>query len=106
MPRYMSQFSYTADAWANLVKNPTDRSEAIGTLAKGLGAQLVGLYYTMGDNDGVVISEAPDDTTAIAIALAAITPGHVKSIKTTRLYTPDEIVAALKKAGTVAYSPP
>ena len=32
MALYMTQFSYTAEAWAALVKNPADRSVGLKTL--------------------------------------------------------------------------
>jgi uncharacterized protein with GYD domain len=106
MPRYMTQFAYTTQAWTALAKNPVDRSEAIGKLAKELGGSLVALHYTMGEYDGVVLSDLPDDTAAMAIAIAAVSPGHVKAIKTTRLYTPSEAVEAMRRAGRISYSAP
>ncbi|TAK24072.1 MAG: GYD domain-containing protein [Chloroflexota bacterium] len=106
MPRYMTQFAYTAEAWAHLAKNPVDRSAAIGALATRLGGKLISLDYTMGEYDGVIVSEGPDDITAMAIVIAAIAPGHVRATRTTRLYSPDEAIAAMKMAGTASYSAP
>jgi uncharacterized protein with GYD domain len=106
MPLYMSQFAYTPEAWANLTKNPQDRTEAIGELAKKMGGRLVNLYYAFGEHDGFVISDVPDDTSAAALAMAAAAAGHVRSIRTTRLFTAQEAVAAMKKAGGAQYKPP
>jgi uncharacterized protein with GYD domain len=106
MSLYMLQFSYTHEAWSALTKNPTDRSQAVRTLAQQLGGKLVGLYYCYGEYDGVALLEAPDDTTATAIVLAAITPGHLKANKTTKLFTPEETMAAMRKAGTTSYQAP
>jgi uncharacterized protein with GYD domain len=106
MPLYMTQFAYTADAWAALAKNPTDRSQGIQALAEKLGGKLVSLHYCMGEYDGVVLSECPDDTTACALAIAAVSPGHVKAVKTTRLMTVAEAMEAMRKAGSVSYSAP
>jgi hypothetical protein len=86
MALYMTQFSYTPEAWAALLRNPVDRSEALGRLAEQL--------------------EAPDDATAAAIVLAAVSPGHVKSTKTTRLLTVEEAMEAMRKAGSVTYRAP
>lgn len=33
MGTYMTQFSYTSQAWAALIKNPEDRAEALRGLA-------------------------------------------------------------------------
>jgi uncharacterized protein with GYD domain len=106
MPLYMTQFSYTAEAWAALARNPQDRSQGIEALAEKLGARLVSLHYCMGEYDGVVLSEAPDDTTAIALAIAAVSPGHVKAIRTTRLISVAEALEAMRKAGSVTYQAP
>jgi uncharacterized protein with GYD domain len=56
---------------------------------------VVGLYYYFGEYDGVLIFEAPDDTTANALVMAATVPGHLKATRTTRLMTPSETVAAM-----------
>ena len=106
MPQYMLQFSYTAETWATLTKNPVDRTEAVKALAKKVGGKFVSLYYTMGDFDGVGILEAPDDATAMALTLAATAPGHLKATKTTRLYTPAEIIESLNKAKGAGYQAP
>lgn len=106
MPLYMTQFAYTADAWAALAKNPVDRAQGIQALTEKLGGRFVSLHYCMGEYDGVVISECPDDTTACALAIAAVTPGHVKAIRTTRLMTVGEAMEAMRKAGGASYQAP
>src|ERR1700687_3103764 len=106
MPLYMSQFAYTPEAWANLTKNPQDRTEAIAELARRMGGRLVSLYYSFGEHDGIVLSDVPDDVSAAARAMAPAAAGHVRSIKTTRLFTTQEAVAAMKKAGGGPLKPP
>ena len=106
MPRYMTQWAYTADAWAALSKNPADRRENMRALFQGLGGQHVDLYYHFGEYDGTVIYEAPDDTTAMAIIVAAVSAGHVRASKTTRLMSVEEAMDAMRKAGGQSYEPP
>lgn len=106
MPLYMTQFSYTPDAWAALARQPEDRSQALGRLAESLGARLVNLYYSFGDYDGVVILEAPDNVTAASVILAAVGPGHVKAIKTVPLLTVAETAEALRKVSGITYRAP
>src|SRR5688572_11142716 len=98
MPRYMVQFAYTAEAWAALVKNPTDRSDGLRKLVQGMGGDLLGFYYHFGEYDGTAIVDVPDDTTATAVILAAVAPGHVRAIKTTKLMTVEETMEAMRKA--------
>src|SRR6266568_3923413 len=106
MALYMTQFTYTAEAWATLVKNPQDRSVPVRELTQKLGGRLVGLYYCFGEYDGVALAELPDDTAAIVTSLAAVTPGHIKAIKTTKLFTVEETMEAIRKAGSLTFQGP
>jgi len=106
MALYMIQFAYTAEAWATLAKNPQDRSVPIREVGEKLGGRLVGLYYCFGEYDGVVLFEAPDDDAALATSIAAVSPGHVKAIKTTKLFTVEETMQAMRKAGSLGFPGP
>ena len=64
-------------------QNPEDRSEVLGGLLENMGGRLLSFYYSFGEYDGVFIWEAPDEGTAATTVLAALSPGHVKAIKTT-----------------------
>lgn len=106
MALYMTQFSYTADAWKALVKQPEDRAAIFAGHAEKLGARMVSLYYCMGEYDGIVIFEAPDEKTAAAVLFAAISPGHLKTTRTTALMTVEATMEALHKANAEAYPGP
>ena len=106
MALYMTQFAYTPEAWATLVKNPQDRSVAGREAVQKLGGRIVGFYYCFGEYDGVVITEAPDDSAALAGAMALVAPGHIKAIKTTKLFTVEETMEAMRKAGSLAFQGP
>lgn len=104
MPRYMTQFSYTQQAWAALTQNPQDRSQQLASLLENAGGRLISLDYSMGDYDGVIITEAPDDVTLAAVVSAAMSPGHVRVTKTTKLMSPQEMMEAWQKAKEWTYS--
>ena len=106
MPVYMSQFSYTPEAWAALGRDPVDRREGINALMQGIGGRLIELYYAFGDYDGVLLFEAPDDASAAAGLIAAIGAGHLKSNHTTKLLTVDEALQALRKAKDLKFRSP
>ncbi len=106
MPVYMTQFSYTTEAWKALCENPVDRRDALRSLTQALGGRLIELYYAFGDYDGLVLLEAPDDATAAAGVLAALGSGSFKTMKTTKLLTVNEIQQALRMAGPMAYRGP
>ena len=106
MPLYMTQVGYTSEAVAALTRNPEDRSEAFSRLAENMGGRLVSFYNSFGEYDSVVIYEAPDESTAAAIVLAAVSPGHLSRAKTTVLLTTEEGVEAMRKAGEATYPAP
>jgi hypothetical protein len=54
----------------------------------------------------LVIIEAPDESTAAAIVLAAISPGHLSRVKTTVVLSAQEGVEAMRKAGEATYRAP
>lgn len=103
---YMTQFAYTPEAWAALVHNPADRKQGLAALMEGMGCRLIELYYCFGKYDGVVLFEAPDETTAVASLLAVVSPGHLKTIKTTVLMTVPQTIEAMRKASGQSYSAP
>ena len=106
MALYMVQGTYTAEAWAAMAKNPQDRSIPVRELAQKLGGRLIGFYFCFGEYDVVVLTEMPDDNAALATSLAAVTPGHLKAIKTTRLFTVEETMEAMRKAGSLTFQGP
>ena len=106
MPLYMVEFAYTPDAWATLAKHPEDRADAFGDLVRRAGGRLESFYYTFGDYDGVVIIEVPDENAAYGVTVAANTPGHLRAIRTSRLFTVDETNEVLKTAGALPYRAP
>ncbi len=106
MALYMTQFAYTAEAWAALAKKPEDRGEAFAALVEKMGGKFREIYYCFGEYDGLVIYEAPDNATASAIIVAATAPGHLKATKTTPLFTMSDTMALLRKAGGMTYRGP
>ena len=106
MPRYMLQFAYTAQAWAALARNPVDRRPGVRAVLEKVGGRLIDLYYHFGEYDGVAILEAPDDAAMNTVVIAVTAPGHLKATRTTRLFTVEETMEAMRRAGAVPYQAP
>jgi uncharacterized protein with GYD domain len=106
MALFMTQFAYTTEAWQALARNPVDRSSTINAIFESVGGKLINLYYSLGEYDGVVISEAPDTEAVTAALIAVVGAGHVKAIRTTSLLSAEEMVAALKRSGSLSYGAP
>ncbi|MDQ6672914.1 MAG: GYD domain-containing protein [Chloroflexota bacterium] len=102
----MTQAAYTPEAWAQLTKNPQDRSQAVGAALQQLGGRLISLHHSFGDYDTVVIYEAPDQITATTYAMAVLAAGHVRASATTQLLTTQEAMEAMRRAGTVRLETP
>ena len=79
MSHFLTQVSYTSDAWSALVKNPVNRMDQIRPAVEKLGGKIVSGYMAFGDYD------------------------LVRSIKTTPLLTSAEAMEALKKAQGSGY---
>jgi uncharacterized protein with GYD domain len=106
MPIYMVQMSYTPEAWAELIKKPQDRTIPSKDLVQKLGGKLLGLYYTLGEYDGMALFEVPDDITASAVSLAVKASGIMKVNEVTKLFTMEEAMEAMRKAGSSPFSTP
>jgi uncharacterized protein with GYD domain len=106
MALYMVQATYTAEAIATMAKNPQDRSVPVRELMQKLGGQMISFYFCYGEYDVVALGELPDDSAATAVAMAAISPGHLKAYKTTKLFTVEETMEAMRKAGSLGFQGP
>ena len=103
MPNYLLQASYTPEAWARLVANPQDRTEAVRGPIEKLGGRILNMFFAFGESDVVSVLEMPNNVNAAAIAIAFAAGGAVKNVKTTPLMTAAEALEAVKKAGTSGY---
>ncbi len=106
MSLFMTQFSYTSEAWAKLVKNPEDRVAPLKAMAEKLRGRVIDFYHCFGEYDGIVIMEAPDENAAAAIVLAATAATHLKATKTTLLQSVNDARASWSMAASVVYPAP
>jgi uncharacterized protein with GYD domain len=108
MPLYKVDFGYTPKTWAALSQAPEDRTEAVRAIAESAGGQLLGLYYAFGETDGFVLCEVPDSISAAAVAMTVLASGRFKTVKTTEIFTAQDAVQAMRKAGGMRaqYRPP
>jgi uncharacterized protein with GYD domain len=95
MPTYVTLLKFT-DKGIQTIKEAPKRVEAAKQMAKAGGAQIKAIYYVMGRYDAVVISEAPDDETAVRMALGGAMQGNVKS-ETLRAFPDDEFMKIVAK---------
>ncbi len=104
MPKFLLKASYTAEGVKGLLREGgTGRRSAIEQLAQGLGGSIEGFYYALGEHDVYVITDMPDNVTAVAVSSVVNAAGAVH-LTTIPLVTPEEVDEATKKS--VDYRPP
>ena len=106
MPLYMIQARFTSEAWEALYKSRVDRRQVMSKMLEDAGGRLIDYYFSFGDSDVIVITEAPDNATAAAAVIAVARSGAVTEVKTTVLMSYDEGIEALRRSGSMGYSPP
>ena len=106
MPLYLVRFSYTAEAWKNLIENPADRRGPVEALVESVGGKLHGFWYAFGEQDGVVLVEAPSNVDAASLSVTASASGGIKATEMTVLMTVEELVEALERASKLSLEPP
>lgn len=95
MPTYISLVSWTEKGIAAFA-DTVDRSEAGKQLASKFGGALKEIYWCLGPYDIVAVSEAPDDESATAFALALGAEGNVRTT-TMRAFAADEMKGIIAK---------
>ncbi len=108
MPRYVSFFSYTGEAWGQMVENPADRAEAAQAAIEDAGGRMESFYWTLGHHDGFVIYAMPDAVAAAAYSAAVCASGRLSRQETFQVLGAAEATSALERAAVVsrAYRPP
>lgn len=103
---YLTRFSYTAETWTRLMKNPEDRRDAARKYIASVNGKLHGFWYAFGAYDGYCIWEAPDNVSMAAVGLAITGGGALSKFETTPLLTVEETLDALGRAQKIGYRPP
>ncbi|HEV2357627.1 MAG TPA: GYD domain-containing protein [bacterium] len=88
MPTYITLLRYTQKG-AQEIKGGPGRLEEAKKRAKQRGAEIKAFYLTMGQYDGVLITEAPNDEAMAAGALGAGAMGYIRT-ETLRAFTEEE----------------
>lgn len=88
MPRYLILLTLTDQGISHIEKSP-ERANAFRRQVEKAGGQVESLYWAVGQFDGAVVFQAPDDATATALLLKLNKQGNVRT-HTLRLYDPQE----------------
>jgi uncharacterized protein with GYD domain len=78
MATFITTIKFTAKGVQSIHESPK-RAKVFTAAAKKMGVTVVGLYWTLGQFDGVIVFEAPDDKTATAAMLGLASKGNVQT---------------------------
>lgn len=78
MATHIVLINFTEQGMRNIKDSPA-RAHAFKDVAKRLGVEVEGVYWTSGRFDGVLLMKAPDDETAEAVTLTLGKSGNVHS---------------------------
>ena len=106
MAKFLVKASYSSEAWATQIANTQNRIEIVGKQMEAMGCKLLDGYLAFGEDDLIIIVEAPDNETAAAMLIKVASSGAINNISTTVLIDPQDGVDAIKKAGDFNYTPP
>ena len=95
MATYIMLASFTEQG-IRTVKDTTKRADAFRELAKGSGANIKDIYWTLGQYDIVAVADAPDEMAMTALGLALGKSGNVRT-QTLRAFSQTDMNAILAK---------
>jgi uncharacterized protein with GYD domain len=98
MATFITSLKFTQQGLKNIGET-TKRAAALKAAAKKLGVKVTDVYWTLGDHDGVLIFEAPDDAAATTLLLNLGAAGNVHTT-TLRAFTATEMDKILAKVQT------
>ena len=104
MNKYLCKVSYTVEGAQGLLKEGgTARRTAVDQLCQSVGGKVEAFYFAMGEDDGYLICDLPDETAAAALSMRVAATGGAR-VRTIQLLTPAQVDQAVKKS--VTYRPP
>ena len=95
MATFITTIKFTQQG-INDIDNTTKRAATVKASAKKMGIKVTDIYWTLGDHDGLLIFQAPDDETATALLLDLGAAGNVLTT-TVRAFTSVEMDKIVEK---------
>jgi uncharacterized protein with GYD domain len=102
MIRLVTRGRLTQNYAKNLLAAPEDREPAVRKLIEAAGGKFINFYFTTGDSDFLLVSEANNAESIIAALMAAAAAGTISDVTTARAWTGAEFKAIADKASKAA----
>lgn len=78
MPAYIILMNFTEQG-VRSAKDTIKRLRGIEQAMEAAGGRKIGMWWTMGQYDGVMIAEGPDDETAMRLLLSTAMQGNIRT---------------------------
>jgi uncharacterized protein with GYD domain len=88
MPRFLTLLTFTEQGVGE-IKKTIRRAADFRKSVEAVGGQVTAQYWAVGEADGCIVFEAPDEETAAALLLALAQKGNVRT-RTLRAYDATE----------------
>lgn len=95
MPAYVTLFNFTEQGIHN-IKDTAKRAAAARESWEAAGGHFVGIWWTFGQYDGVVVHVTPDDETANRLLLESGMQGNIRTT-TLRAFGEEDIGRILEE---------
>jgi uncharacterized protein with GYD domain len=102
MIRLVTRGRFTHEYAKALLSAPEDREPAVRKIIEGAGGKVVSFYFTTGDTDFLLVTEANEAESIIAAMLATAATGMIANVTTSRAWTGGEFKAVAEKAAKAA----
>lgn len=102
MPIFITQGRYSREALKGMIAKPEDRADAVSRLIAKAGGRMLGLYFTFGEFDFLLIAEMESETQMAAALLAAGSGAGVTDLRTTLAMTSTDATGAFAAAADLA----
>jgi uncharacterized protein with GYD domain len=104
MIRLVTRGRLTQNYVKGLLAAPENREPVVRKLIEGAGGKFINFYFTTGDSDFLLITEADDAESIIAALMAGAAAGTISDVTTARAWTGAEFKAIADKASKAARS--
>ena len=108
MIRLVTRGRLTHDYLKGFISAPEDREPAVRKVIEKAGGKVLSFYFTTGESDFLLISEANEAEAVIAALMAISGAGMISHVSTVRAWTAAEFKGIAERAGKAAsgYRPP
>jgi uncharacterized protein with GYD domain len=97
MAKYLLSVNYSSEGMKGVIADGgTSRKAAIEALAASIGGTVDAVYFAFGQQDVIIICDAPDYAGVAAIGMTVVASGATDTYRVVQLLTAEDVDAAAK----------